>query len=283
MKPALPLIALLGAMSVGACSPSADEQARDAAASVRAAASRAGDRLADGWVTARVQARYFADDDIKARYIDVTTRDSVVTLKGYVENDDVRRHAVQLAQTTEGVSRVDDRLMIGQSPQQASAETGSADAVGTGGMAAATYGPIGIWFFAILIGELPAARFGIVRSDSGISPIGALDSRATIGADGADAATATGALICGCVGSCAMVATARDVPRATRGVRIVGVGTVRRRVAAIAVTIAACARWISPSGFAHQSSDQIRCRRQPSCVSTWARRRSRSRAIGALA
>ena len=36
--------------------------------------ARAGDRLADGWLTAKVQAKFFADDDIKARYIDVATR-----------------------------------------------------------------------------------------------------------------------------------------------------------------------------------------------------------------
>ena len=79
----LALIAPLGAV---ACSRNADEQARTAASEVRQAASRAGDAIADGWVTARVQARYFADDAIKARYIDVDTRDALESAGGVLQD-----------------------------------------------------------------------------------------------------------------------------------------------------------------------------------------------------
>jgi hyperosmotically inducible protein len=93
------------------------QDAREAAAEVKAVAARAGERLADGWVTAKVQAKFFGDDDIKARYIDVSTRDGTVTLKGFVESDAVRQEALQIARATDGVQQVNDQLLIGQAPQ----------------------------------------------------------------------------------------------------------------------------------------------------------------------
>jgi hyperosmotically inducible protein len=117
----------------------ASREANEAAAEVRRAAGVAGDRLADGWLTAKVQAKYFADDDIKARYIDVSSRDGTVTLKGFVENEAVRQEALRIARETEGVARVDDQLLLGQAPQTAAASTGSSpatpapEAVGTTG------------------------------------------------------------------------------------------------------------------------------------------------------
>jgi hyperosmotically inducible protein len=107
----------------------ADREAREAAAEVREAAAEAGgqvrevaaeagDRLTDGWLTSKVQAQYFADRDIKARYIDVTTRDRVVTLSGYVDNLAARDEAVRIARNTEGVRSVDDKLKIGVSPSK---------------------------------------------------------------------------------------------------------------------------------------------------------------------
>ena len=104
-------------------------EAREAAAEVRTVAARAGDKLADGWLTAKVQAKYFADDDIKARYIDVSTRDGNVTLKGFVETDAQRQQALLIARNTEGVKQVEDRLLIGQAPASAS----SSGAVATTG------------------------------------------------------------------------------------------------------------------------------------------------------
>jgi hyperosmotically inducible protein len=131
----------LGVASAAACNRTdATRQAREAAADVRTVAAEAGERLADGWLTAKVQAKFFADDEIKARYIDVSSRDGAVTLKGFVESDDLRRKAVQLARATDGVAAVTDQLLIGRSPQdlQASAAaplptTGSAGGSATAG------------------------------------------------------------------------------------------------------------------------------------------------------
>jgi hyperosmotically inducible protein len=108
----------LGVAGAGACNRAdATREARDVAADVRNVASEAGERLADGWLTAKVQAKFFADDEIKARYIDVSSRDGSVTLKGFVESDAQRQKAVQIARTTDGVTRVADELLIGRSPQ----------------------------------------------------------------------------------------------------------------------------------------------------------------------
>jgi hyperosmotically inducible protein len=131
------------AVTAGAACNRSDtnDRAQQAANQVREVAARAGDELADAWTTTQVQAKYFADRDIKARYIDVSTHDHVVSLEGYVQNDDVRQRAVQMAKGTGGVRDVQDRLLIGQAPQNASksqpapsapvATSGAANAVNT--------------------------------------------------------------------------------------------------------------------------------------------------------
>lgn len=93
------------------------QQTRQAAADVKTAAAEAGDRIADGWLTTKIQARFFADDQVKARYIDVATKDGVVTIKGFVESPAARERALQIARTTDGVKQVNDQLLIGQSPK----------------------------------------------------------------------------------------------------------------------------------------------------------------------
>jgi osmotically-inducible protein OsmY len=66
----------------------------------------------DPWVTAKIQARYFMDDDIKARNIDVDTRHGQVTLGGTVGSEAERRQAVAIARNTGGVKDVVDRLRV---------------------------------------------------------------------------------------------------------------------------------------------------------------------------
>jgi hyperosmotically inducible periplasmic protein len=135
MKTALPLTLIVIACSaMAACSrEETSREAREAAAGVKTVAARAGDRLADSWLTAKVQAKFFADDDIKARYIDVSSRDGNVTLKGFVESDAVRQEAIRIARTTDGVTHVEDRLLLGQAPQTAMGVTPASAPVGTSG------------------------------------------------------------------------------------------------------------------------------------------------------
>jgi osmotically-inducible protein OsmY len=90
--------------------------ARRAAAEVKKVAAKAGDQLSDSWLTTKIQAQYFADDDIKARYINVSTRDGVVTLSGRVESAESKQQALQIAQNTDGVREIQDRLAIGLQP-----------------------------------------------------------------------------------------------------------------------------------------------------------------------
>lgn len=122
-------------LATGCTRSETSQQAREAAADVRSAAARAGDTLADSWLTAKVQAQFFADNDIKSRYIDVDTRDGVVSLQGFVESDQVRQEALQIARNTDGVRDVDDKLLIGQAPQDAQASPDAGAAIATTGSA----------------------------------------------------------------------------------------------------------------------------------------------------
>ncbi|MGE3275051.1 MAG: BON domain-containing protein [Vicinamibacterales bacterium] len=64
------------------------------------------------WITTKIQAQYFMDDEVKGRNIDVTTRDGVVTLAGFVDSEMERQQALRIARNTEDVSDVRDRLRI---------------------------------------------------------------------------------------------------------------------------------------------------------------------------
>jgi hyperosmotically inducible periplasmic protein len=66
----------------------------------------------DAWITAKVQAKYFLDTDVKGRNINVDTRDGVVTLTGEVESEGERRQALAIARNTDGVRSVTDQLQI---------------------------------------------------------------------------------------------------------------------------------------------------------------------------
>ena len=105
--------------AVGCDRARTERDAERAAEQVKAAAEQAGGRLADGWLTTKIQAQFFADDDVKSRFINVSTRDGVVQLKGFVESDDARRQVLEIARNTDGVKEVDDRqLLIGRAAQE---------------------------------------------------------------------------------------------------------------------------------------------------------------------
>lgn len=116
-------VAILAA--AGCSRAEADRTTREAAVEVRHAAGEAGERLTDGWLTTKVQAQFFADRDIKARYVDVSTRDGVVTIAGYVDTLAARDQALQIARNTDGVRGVTDELKIGVSPAVPVATSGS--------------------------------------------------------------------------------------------------------------------------------------------------------------
>jgi hyperosmotically inducible protein len=129
-------VAIAMSSAIPACTRAeTNDQAREAAAEVRTVAARAGEHVADGWLTTKIQAQYFADREIKARHVDVSSRDGVVTLNGYVNSEQARQQAVKIAKNTAGVHRVNDQLAIAGSSASAPARDSSpgADPVATDG------------------------------------------------------------------------------------------------------------------------------------------------------
>jgi hyperosmotically inducible protein len=108
--------AVLVALPVFACSRAQTSQkAERATEQMKTAAEQAGEKLADSWLTAKIQAQFFVDDDIKSRYINVSARDGVVKLKGFVESDDARRQVLEITRNTDGVKQIDERqLLVGR-------------------------------------------------------------------------------------------------------------------------------------------------------------------------
>jgi hyperosmotically inducible periplasmic protein len=66
----------------------------------------------DPGITTAVKTKLAVDDLVKARRIDVTTHDRVVTLSGEVNASDERERAVQIARQTNGVRDVVDQLAV---------------------------------------------------------------------------------------------------------------------------------------------------------------------------
>jgi hyperosmotically inducible protein len=81
------------------------EQAARTAASVN-------ESLDEGALTTKIKAKMVLDDLVRARDINVTTNNSVVTLTGAVHSEHERQRAVQLARETNGVTRVVDQLVM---------------------------------------------------------------------------------------------------------------------------------------------------------------------------
>ena len=102
-----------------------DRDAEHAAAQMKVAAAQAGNKLADSWLTTKIQAQFFVDNDIKSRYVNVSSHDGVVKLNGFVESDDVRRQVLEITRNTDGVKQVDDSQLLVGRPANQSFETAS--------------------------------------------------------------------------------------------------------------------------------------------------------------
>jgi len=80
----------------------------------------------DSTVTSRIQAKFFLDQTIKGRRIDVDTHGGIVTLRGDVASDNERAQALLLARTTDGVERVEDALTVNAAIDAPAPEAGAA-------------------------------------------------------------------------------------------------------------------------------------------------------------
>src|SRR5687768_12172504 len=115
-------ILFTGMAAAGCSREDTDQNARRAAAELRNVAQRARHQLADSWLTTKIQAQYFADDDIKAAEINVSSRDGVVTISGRVDDENTREQALDIARYTDGVRRIEDLLAVGPGPATARTE-----------------------------------------------------------------------------------------------------------------------------------------------------------------
>lgn len=75
-----------------------------------------GEAIEDGVVTARIKTKLLEDPVTKVHNINVETFKGVVQLSGFVETEQVRARALQLAKETEGVKNVRDALEVRRGP-----------------------------------------------------------------------------------------------------------------------------------------------------------------------
>lgn len=73
-----------------------------------------GTRNADSGITSVVEASLNANDDVKARQVEVQTREGIVYLTGVVDTAEARREAGRVAWRTEGVRGVINELTVGE-------------------------------------------------------------------------------------------------------------------------------------------------------------------------
>ena len=110
-------LALIGS---GCHRPASKEEVKQtastAAAEIKTQSAEARDRFNDAWITTKIQSKLVGDRDIKARDIDVSTHDGVVTLKGHVLNEPLRQLAETLAKNTDGVTQVVNQLQTQIAP-----------------------------------------------------------------------------------------------------------------------------------------------------------------------
>lgn len=81
---------------------------------VRATVAEPGAQSAasDQAVAARLQAQFDADSMLRKARISATCRSGVATVKGSVPSQVARERAVEMAQRSDGVVRVDDQLRV---------------------------------------------------------------------------------------------------------------------------------------------------------------------------
>jgi hypothetical protein len=75
-------------------------------------ASATGEVVTDGWITTKVKAKFADEKLLEGSNIHVDTNDQVIMLTGTVTSHAGKARAVAIAGGTEGVTRVDDYLVV---------------------------------------------------------------------------------------------------------------------------------------------------------------------------
>lgn len=119
--------AVAGALSLAACNKAEDPtvgqrvdgavaDAKQATAEAKQTATQAADSMktnvSDATITTKINAALAADDKLSAFKIDVDTSNGRVTLNGTAPESMARERATTLASAVEGVSSVDNRLVV---------------------------------------------------------------------------------------------------------------------------------------------------------------------------
>lgn len=99
------LITML-AMSLPGCRSNEERGA------VESAGATAGRVIDDSVITARVKTALIADSTTKAHQINVTTYEGTVQLSGFVDSDEARRRAAEIARGAPGVRDVRNSLEL---------------------------------------------------------------------------------------------------------------------------------------------------------------------------
>jgi len=82
----------------------------------KAGLTKKGEAITDAWITAKVKWFYVGEDSLKGSDITVDTNNHVVTLKGTITTAAGKTRAIELAKETDGVSRVEDHLIVKADP-----------------------------------------------------------------------------------------------------------------------------------------------------------------------
>jgi osmotically-inducible protein OsmY len=96
---ALLVAVMLGSSLMAACSSTPSQQST-------------GEAIDDGVVTASVKAKLIEDPVTKAHQINVDTFKGNVSLSGFVESEQARARALQLARDVDGVKSVKDGMQV---------------------------------------------------------------------------------------------------------------------------------------------------------------------------
>jgi hypothetical protein len=86
---------------------------KDAAQAIRSGADSAANKVNDAAITSAVNAKLVSDPALSAMRIDVDTLNGNVVLRGTAPDPNAREHAATLASSVDGVTAVDNQLVVG--------------------------------------------------------------------------------------------------------------------------------------------------------------------------
>ena len=113
---ALLVAAVLGPAAIAGCASTAGQQSPEADRQSSAAGQQtAGEAVDDSVVTAKVKAKLVDDPVTKAYEINVETFKGAVQLSGFVDSEEARSRATQLAKDVGGVKDVKNSLQVRKS------------------------------------------------------------------------------------------------------------------------------------------------------------------------